>query len=511
MARLTSSAVGAILVTLLVTLLSGPALAEDKSSPTLDPRNLVIEGGPRALVVTPPEMFTGVQAKNISPIIYVNRCTGGCLVKEGGINDARADTSTIPKCASSNSGCVIAEYRDASGNTGSAADAEWNQLMTCMREVYSPFNVMITDQRPEGVSYSMAIVAGSPGNIGLANDILGVAPFAGDCSPQDNVMSFSFANHHSNTNRVMNLCWTAAQETAHALGLDHSWMFSDGTSACNDPLTYRTDCMAGGGQRFFRNKPASCGDYGPMPCRCGGSQNSHAKIRSAFGDGTSLIPPPTVVVSVPANGGTAIQGQVVALQAGSRRGVEKVELWLNGYKWDTVPGAPFGSMGQQNPAPYSLRFPQSVPDGVIDILVRVHDDIGGVTDAQTITVTKGAPCTSADSCLKGQKCEAGKCFWDPPTGQLGDACEYPQFCESGLCQGTAEQQICTTECIVGATGTCADGFQCVPTGGATGVCFFDGDGGGCCSVGSGPNTAWVHFGASALVLGFVLRRRRRRS
>ena len=83
-----------------------------------------------------------------------------------------------------------------------------------------------------------------------------------------------------------NICWTAAQETAHALGLDHEYVFSDGTSACNDPMTYRMDC---GGQKFFRNKAAQCGEVGVRTCRCGGSQNSHVKIRGVFGDGTSLI------------------------------------------------------------------------------------------------------------------------------------------------------------------------------------------------------------------------------
>ena len=38
------------------------------------------------------------------------------------------------------------------------------------------------------------------------------------------------------------------------------------------------------------------------------------------------------------------------------------------------------------------------------------------TDA--ITVTKGAACTSAASCLDGQQCENGRCFWEQPSGEI---------------------------------------------------------------------------------------------
>jgi MYXO-CTERM domain-containing protein len=357
----------------------------------------------------------------------------------------------------------------------------------------------------------MAVIAGKPGNIGLGNDILGIAPLAGDCSPQDNVISFSFANHHGNNERVNNLCWTAAQETAHALGLDHEYMFSDGQSACNDPMTYRFDC---GGQKFFRNKAASCGENEVRQCRCGGSQNSHLKIKAVFGEGTSLIPAPTLQVNSPTNGSAVTAMQIVAAQAGSKRGVNKVELWLNNYKWTEAKGAPFLANGQTIPSDYVLRFPATVPAGVIDIVVKAYDDLHLGTTAPTITVTKGMPCSAATDCnkngIQGQKCEAGKCFWDPPTGKLGDACDYAQFCETGICTPTNEGGFCSQDCVVGIDGACPNGFTCQPTGGANGQCIPEDPGGGCCSVGNDTGAVWMHFGVSALVLGFVVRRRRKR-
>ena len=484
-----------------VTALSVPAFAEDQSSIPSGQRPAAWRGTSHVVVDTPMHEFTNPGAE-ISPYIYLNRCSGGCTIIGGSINDARTNTSTIPSTGTH----MVAEYRNAAGETGQAADAEWNQLVQCLKEVYSPFAVTVTDQMPQGASYTMAVIAGSPGNIGLSNDILGIAPLAGDCSAQDNVISFSFANHHGNNDRVNNLCWTAAQETAHALGLDHSFMFSDGTSACNDPMTYRTDC---GGQRFFRNKPAQCGENEVRTCRCGGSQNSHLKIRNAYGPGESIIPPPTVVVNTPMSGGAAIEQQVVAFQAGSKRGVEKAELWLNGYKWAEVKGAAFGSTGQLNPANYSTRFPAGVPDGVIDIVVKAYDDLGAMTESATVTVTKGAPCASADTCAKGQQCEAGKCFWAPPTGKLGDSCDYAQFCESNICLETSDGGYCSQNCIVGVMDSCPMGFSCVAAG-AGGACLPEDTGGGCCSVG-GTDTVWVHGGLTLFVLGVALRRRRRKA
>jgi MYXO-CTERM domain-containing protein len=271
-------------------------------------------------------------------------------------------------------------------------------------------------------------------------------------------------------------------------------------------MTYRTDC---GGQKFFRNKAAECGEDMVRPCFCGGLQNSHAKILGVFGAGMSTIPPPTVQVNAPTAGGTLSEGQIIAFTAGSKRGVEKSELYLNGYKWGEVKGAPFGPNGQPNPSGYSIKLPSGVPDGVIDIQVKAYDDLGIATMSQPVTVTKGQPCTSASTCLAGQKCEAGKCFWEPPTGKLGDPCDYQQFCESNLCVMTdSGEGYCSQDCVVGSMDACPMGFECVAAG-TSGACLPVDTGGGCCSVG-GADAAWIHGGLSALVLGLVMRRRRRR-
>ena len=460
--------------------------------------------GARLAVPTPLEMYAAPHAQ-ISGAIYLERCRGGCTITQGA-NDARAMSSSIPDRPGAH---IITEYRNGAGQTGAAADPEWNALVLCMREVYSPFNVTVTDVKPSGITYHLAVIAGLPQDIGLGADILGVAPLATDCSPQDNVISFSFANAHPQTetlSRVNNLCWTAAQESAHAFGLDHQYEYvADKRSACNDPMTYRADC---GGQKFFRNQSASCGEFQTRQCRCGGTQNSHQKLLSVFDAGQSLIPAPSVATTTPKVTDTML-GSFVGAAAGSRRGVSRVELLVNNFKWAEVRGASFGPNGQPNPSAYGIQVPAMLPNSIVDIKVRAYDDIGLFTESASMTVTRGGPCESADTCAKGQKCEEGRCFWDPPVAQLGDACAYPQLCASGICRGTAEQQICTQDCVPGVEDSCPSGFACAPAEPGTGICFFP-DNSGCCSVAGGRGAPWAPIGLATLTLGLLVRARRRR-
>jgi MYXO-CTERM domain-containing protein len=409
---------------------------------------------------------------------------------------------------------TVSEFHNDANETGAAADAEWNEIMHCLREVYSPYNVTVTDVRPTGgVLYNEGILAGIPDEVGLGTaGVGGVAPaVGGGCTPHTNVLSFSFANasFYHGPDRVLTLCYVVAQETAHAYGLDHEYSFIDGTSSCRSPMTYRNDC---GGQRFFRNQPANCGEVANRPCKCGGLQDSHKRLLAALGPGTPITRPPTSTILVPANGATVTNGTSVQATAGAQRGIARTELWLNGHNWAQAKGAPWGQNGQPDPSTYQMSFPATVPDGVIDIVVKAYDDIEVETESPTVTVTKGAPCASAATCLEGQKCEAGKCFWDPPTGMLGQSCSYNEFCTSGMCQDTSDGQFCTQECIVGSEGACPASFDCVATSDTGGVCLPAGSGSsGCCSAGrESSSTIFARLALGMFVFGFVVRRRRSR-
>jgi hypothetical protein len=148
-----------------------------------------------------------------------------------------------------------------------------------------------------------------------------------------------------------------------------------------------------------------------------------------------------------------------------------------------------------------------VPDGVIDIVVKAYDDIDVMTPTQQITVTKGAPCTSASTCATGQKCEAGRCFWDPPTGQLGDECSYPQYCVTEQCLDAPDGMYCSQSCVTGVADSCPMGYVCEGTEGSTGFCITANPKKGCIDCSTGGDGRVALF-ISCIVLGLLLRRRR---
>jgi hypothetical protein len=463
-------------------------------------------GGRRITVEVPPAEVT--PAVSVSNVIYLERCKGtGCTIQKG-VTNATTYTSNIVIMPGK-----IGEFLNAAarGNPAmkdaAATETEWAALVQCVKEVYSPYKVTVTDVKPTAApTYHMAIAAGQPQDIGFGTDILGVAPLSGDCSAQDNAISFSFANAHpmvDPTNRMLNICWTVAQESAHAFGLDHEFMFDDGSSTCSDPMTYRNDC---GGEKFYRNQDAQCGEFMARTCKCGGEQNSHKLLLDLFGAGTPLTGPPTVSITTPAADGGAIGTQIIG-KAFSKRGVARVELILNGHKWATAKGVPFGADGQPE-APYGINIPAKVPDGNYDVVLRAVDDLETATESAVRTAVKGAPCVTADTCLNGQRCEAGKCFWDPPSGEVGDACTYDEFCKSNLCTGTKDQTICTQDCVPGAMNGCPMGLDCIETSKTTGVCFYSG--GGCCSVSNDtPERVLFHAAICVVLLGRLVRRRRK--
>jgi MYXO-CTERM domain-containing protein len=267
-------------------------------------------------------------------------------------------------------------------------------------------------------------------------------------------------------------------------------------------MTYRTDC---GGEKFFRNADAVCGEFAEAEsCACGPTHNTHQKLTSVFGAQEPITAAPTSMITLPIAGGAL--GAVVGVQAGSQRGVAKVELLVNGFEWAEVKGGPYGVNGQANPGTYTILVPTNLPDGVVDLVARACDDIGACTESAVVTATKGAPCTSADTCAQGQHCDAGKCLWDPGSGQVGDGCAFDPMCASGMCSPTVDDRICTQTC--GAEAACPEGLACLDTQ-AGSFCYFPQDA-GCCSAGTGASAGYAQLGLGALVIGLVARRRRRR-
>lgn len=439
-----------------------------------------------------------VAAADISHLIYMNRCDGDCEVEASGRDNSLTNESRIPTINGVSGQSLLSAWR--------WDDATWDALVACVADVYAPYDVQIVTEDPSPAFHHEIMVAGYGTDLGYTPQQSpgGVAAGGAGCDPADNALSFVFANQSSS---IAYLCAAVAQESGHSFGLpDHIY-------DCTDPMTYLA--LGGGcGEKFFRNKLMPCGEFQPGICRCGGARvNTHFQLLQVFGPGEPP-PPPTASIGYPMDGATITGNTSVSVAASDRRGIARIELYFNGWLWGRYDQPESITPPYSPPAAYLIDPDDGFPDGVIDIEARVFNDLE-VPTSVSITVTKGAPCTSADTCLDGQRCDDGRCLWDAPTGQLGDACTFDEFCEGpstfdGVCHAEADLSMCTRACFTGPNDNCPDGFACKPNDGASGagVCWLPPPEETCadCSGGGGGQAPVL----MTLALGaFVLRRRKR--
>ncbi|HEY4058413.1 MAG TPA: hypothetical protein VGM39_17490, partial [Kofleriaceae bacterium] len=117
-----------------------------------------------------------------SNVIYLNNCKpSGCQISPGN------------ESSSNNRSSIVDQASQISAYSGS--DATWQQVVSCVKATYAPFNVQIVDQRPASGTYHMAIVAGRAAEAGMQQGVLGVSPFT--CGLINGGISFSFANEEA--------------------------------------------------------------------------------------------------------------------------------------------------------------------------------------------------------------------------------------------------------------------------------------------------------------------------
>ncbi len=444
----------------LAAIFAGPALASADTR-----RTEVIEVDP-VLDMAPGHIL----AAEVSNIIYVNRCIGGCVFTPGA-NDSRADTVSFISTTTN-----VSEFEHD--------DATFAAVIDCLRDVYAPYDVQIVTADPGGAPHHEAVLAGSPSELGREGTIGGLAPAS--CQPLNNAISFSFSN---NGQDVETMCWTVAQESAHTFGLpDHVF-------ECSDAMTYIPGC----GTKYFRNRSLPCGEFAlnDKECRCGrDKQNSHEQLLSVFGPGTTP-PGPSVEIALPTAGADVQDGFSIYAFATDPRLVHHVDLFINGSKYDELPGHTYAQRMEE----YYFPAPGH-PDGYMNIEIRAYNDLESDGSAR-ITVLKGEPCQSDDQCSNEQTCEEGACTYPPATGQLGDGCEHNQQCVSAVCVDSR----CSDDCDEAEPETCGDGFECVPAGERS-LCWPIG--GGCCSVAAHSAGDVLASALTALVVLLSLSRRRRR-
>ncbi len=288
-----------------------------------------------------------VEAAATPTIFFINK-NGGTY--RPGNNDARSNYSSIVDSVS-----TIPPWN--------VSTTTWNAVKACMVQMFSRWNVTITDVDPGTTTpHYEIVIAGSPEDIGMEQGVGGVSPFSGNCGVITNSIVFDFAEVWGSN--VRDICETAAQEVAHSFGLDHEFM-------CQDPMTYLTDC----GNKSFQNTAASCGEYSARQCSCGGStQNSVAMLDTRLGLAGATIPP-TTAITAPAANATVAPGFAITATATDDTSVARVELWIDG-----------GQQGTDTTAPYSFTAPGGLADGAHAVEVRAYDS-GGAVGTASITVT----------------------------------------------------------------------------------------------------------------------------
>jgi len=295
----------------------------------------------------------------VSKTIYLNYNT---VTLSPGNNDSRTNRSTIAGQQTTLQGWT------ASATTKAATTA-------CMKELFAPFDVTVTDvEPPSSTNYVEAIFGGSPTQLGLPNNVAGVSPFTTDCSIIENSIVFTFTQVIPENARLA--CEIMAQEVAHSYGLDHELLASD-------PMTY----LDFQGNRAFQNQVVSCGEFSARSCGINGSvcranQNSVALLTERLGTrgqpGDTVSP--DLSITFPQNQSTVPPGFDVRADASDNVGVTMANLFIDGNPSGTV-----------TVAPYDFTTPGTLAEGVHTIRVDVTDGANTKSQEITVTVKIGAP------------------------------------------------------------------------------------------------------------------------
>lgn len=175
-------------------------------------------------------------------LIYMNR--SGVTLRPG-LNNSSLQTSSIIESMTEITPWEI-------------DDEDWTATMDCMRDMFSPFDVQITDKDPGMTAHLEAVFGGHPNDVGLPDNVAGISPFTTNCSVIENSVVFTFTDVLPDDPRLM--CEIMAQEIAHSYGLDHQMLASD-------PMSY----LDYDGDRVFQDEDSFCGEFELRPCGIGGN------------------------------------------------------------------------------------------------------------------------------------------------------------------------------------------------------------------------------------------------
>lgn len=153
-----------------------------------------------------------------------------------------------------------------------ASEADWAEVMACFRGIWAPFDVNVTDERPDpSVPYAEGMFGGTPRSIGLDAGYGGLAPFRSDCGTVERAIVFVFVENLGRS--AHSVCEVAAQEFGHIYGLDHAL-------DAGDVMSWLPEVEP----RRFLDRDLPCGEATARACACGAeTQNSHRTLLRRLG------------------------------------------------------------------------------------------------------------------------------------------------------------------------------------------------------------------------------------
>src|SRR3990170_1980429 len=110
-------------------------------------------------------------------ILFLNR-NGGAYMP-GNYDDSSRNISSIPSRAA-----YIPPF--------SGSDTGWNAIVACVKSLYAPFAIEVTDvEPPPEVAYIESVVGGNDTDLGVAAG--GIAPGYMGCGPTERGINFTFS------------------------------------------------------------------------------------------------------------------------------------------------------------------------------------------------------------------------------------------------------------------------------------------------------------------------------
>jgi MYXO-CTERM domain-containing protein len=263
-------------------------------------------------------------------------------------------------------------------------DAQWDTVKGCVQDMFSRFNVYVTDVEPLDGDYVECAVGGRPGEVGMSGGVAGVAPYDPNCGAMTNAIVFAFSEvYPRNDDGLQRLCETITQEVAHAFSLDHELM-------CEDPMTYLEGC----GAKEFQDVYAPCGEFSERECMCGdpNTQNSVQMLWEILGPGEGITPPPppddreppTLAIVSPDDGVTAQANSTVDIVATATDDIGLVTVTLEWHH--TGDGLPCPGEGRGWSCFVegdTYTWTVEVTEGLREYSVRARDVMGKVAETET--------------------------------------------------------------------------------------------------------------------------------